>query len=251
VFFSTSHYPAGDNVSQVRTIDQLLAALRPDSSPALVWYGPDGERVELSGRVLDNWVAKTANLFAEELDAGPGAVVRLAMAPHWRSVVWALAGWQVGATVDVAAGRGGSGSAEDADVVVVSDLAALGTGPAYQVAVAEGALALGWPGELPDGVLDYAAEVRSYADVYLEAGSAAPGATALKHDGGEVTFAELLQLEPAGRNILVPASAEWVEVLRVAVATWLGGGTVVLVHGSLGAAGTAKVLSNERITEQL
>lgn len=233
-------------MSQARTIDQLLALLRPDSSPALVWYGPDGERVELSGRVLDNWVAKTANLLAEELDAEPGAVVRLAMAPHWRSVVWALAGWQVGATVDVASG--GNAGTEGADVVVSSDPVALGQGPAYQVAVAEGALALGWPGELPDGVLDYAAEVRSYADVYLGAGSADQQATALKHDGGEVTFAQLLQLEPAARNILVPATADWADVLRTAVATWLGGGTMVLVHP---AAHGPHIVENERISEQL
>ena len=233
-------------MSEARTIDQLLALLRPDSSPALIWYGPDGERVELSGRVLDNWVAKTANLLAEELDAEPGAVVLLEMAPHWRSVVWALAGWQVGATVDVSSG--GTGGAEGADVVVSSDPATLGSGPAYQVAVAEGALALGWPGELPDGVLDYAAEVRSYADVYLGAGSADLQATALKHDGGEVTFAQLLQLEPAVRIILVPATADWADVLRAAVATWLGGGTVVLVHP---AAHSPKIVENERISEQL
>lgn len=233
-------------MSQARTIDQLLALLRPESSPALVWYGPDGERVELSGRVLDNWVAKTANLLAEELDAEPGAVVRLAMAPHWRSVVWALAGWQVGATVDVA--PEGNAGAEGADVVVSSDPGALGSGPAYQVAVAEGALALGWPGKLPDGVLDYAAEVRSYADVYLGAGSADQHAIALKHDGGEVTFAQLLQLEPAARNILVPATADWADVLRAAVATWLGGGTMVLVHP---AAHSPHIVENERINEQL
>ncbi|EMY32833.1 hypothetical protein D477_018094 [Arthrobacter crystallopoietes BAB-32] len=233
-------------MSQARTVDQLLTALRPDSSPALIWYGPDGERVELSGRVLDNWVAKTANLLAEELDAEPGAVVRLAMAPHWRSVVWALASWQVGATVDAS----GTGSAEAAaaDVVVSSDLSALGSGPAYQVAVAEGALALGWPGELPEDVLDYAAEVRSYADVYLETGSADPQATALKYDGGEVTFADLLQVEPAERNILVPAAADWADVLRASVATWLGGGTVVLAHTSVQ---PEKLVESERITEQL
>ncbi len=53
---------------------ELMTALRSgqSTSPRLTWYGPDAERVELSGRVLDNWVAKTSNLFQDELDAEPG-----------------------------------------------------------------------------------------------------------------------------------------------------------------------------------
>ena len=37
----------------------LMTALRSghSTSPRLTWYGPDAERVELSGRVLDNWVS--------------------------------------------------------------------------------------------------------------------------------------------------------------------------------------------------
>ena len=52
----------------------LMSALRSghSTSPRLTWYGPDSERVELSGRVLDNWVAKTSNLLQDELDAEPG-----------------------------------------------------------------------------------------------------------------------------------------------------------------------------------
>jgi len=44
----------------------------------LAVYAPDapgpsqGERIELSGRVLANWVAKAANLLQDDLDAGPG-----------------------------------------------------------------------------------------------------------------------------------------------------------------------------------
>ena len=52
----------------------LMTALRSgqSTSPRLTWYGPDSERVEFSGRVLDNWVAKTSNLLQDELDAEPG-----------------------------------------------------------------------------------------------------------------------------------------------------------------------------------
>ncbi|MGN6441414.1 MAG: TIGR03089 family protein, partial [Arthrobacter sp.] len=72
----------------------LMGSLRSGNStaPRLTWYGPDGERVELSGRVLDNWVAKTSNLLQDELDAEPGMSLRLDMPAHWKSLVWALAG---------------------------------------------------------------------------------------------------------------------------------------------------------------
>ena len=46
-------------------LQQLLA---DPGRPRLTWYGPDAERVELSGKVLLNWVAKTANLLTDELD---------------------------------------------------------------------------------------------------------------------------------------------------------------------------------------
>ena len=61
----------------------LVSTCRADSaSPRLTWYdrsgGPsDGERVELSGRLLLMWANKAANLLLEEHD--------VAQAPAWRS----------------------------------------------------------------------------------------------------------------------------------------------------------------------
>ena len=77
---------------------ELMTALRSGhaTSPRLTWYGPDSERVELSGRVLDNWVAKTSNLLQDELDAEPGMRLRLDLPAHWKSMIWALAAWQLG-----------------------------------------------------------------------------------------------------------------------------------------------------------
>jgi uncharacterized protein (TIGR03089 family) len=230
-------------VNPTATITDLLARLRPDSSPCLVWYGPAGERVELSGRVMDNWVAKTANLLVEELDAGEGTTVGLRMEPHWRSLVWALAAWQAGATVRL-------DSAEPApDVLVSADPDQLTGDSTHQVLVAPGALQLRWPGELPDGVLDYAAEVRSYADAYLGLDALAADGLALQYDGGDLTFAQLLGRAAPARVLLVPAQTAWPEVLREALATWQGGGTVVLVHA--GVEVTQRLLDSERVSAQL
>ena len=78
------------------SVPRLMDRLRPSSHPALIWYGQDGERVELSGRVLDNWAAKTANLWVDELDLQAGDVVALGDEVHWRSLAVGLGTWTMG-----------------------------------------------------------------------------------------------------------------------------------------------------------
>ncbi|MFC6258289.1 TIGR03089 family protein, partial [Kocuria oceani] len=79
------------------SVPRLVDKLRRSSHPALIWYGQDGERVELSGRVLDNWAAKTANLWVDELDLQAGDVVALGDEVHWRGLAVALGTWTMGA----------------------------------------------------------------------------------------------------------------------------------------------------------
>ena len=100
--------------------DLLGRLLATDATrPRLTWYddepGPtQGERIELSGRVLANWVAKAGNLLQDDCAAGPGTTVGLDLPAHWRGVYWALATWSVGATVVLGAG------VTDADVLVTT-----------------------------------------------------------------------------------------------------------------------------------
>lgn len=77
-----------------RVLD-LLTGDEPNQ-PRLTWYGPNDERVELSGKVLANWVTKAANLLAEEGEVEPGSRVLLDVPVHWRALVWALATWCAG-----------------------------------------------------------------------------------------------------------------------------------------------------------
>ena len=72
------------------TILDRLATI-DSAQPRLTWYGAEDERVELSGRVLANWVIKAANLLVEESDVEPGSRVSLDLPVHWRSLVWGLA----------------------------------------------------------------------------------------------------------------------------------------------------------------
>ena len=118
-----------------------------------------GERVELSGRVLANWVAKAANALVERYDAGPGTRVRLALpALHWRTVYWALAVSAAGAELVV-----DDGAAD----VLVSD-----TDPAADVVVTLAALARAHPVPVHPAAMEEARELATYADAFV--GAAGP-----------------------------------------------------------------------------
>jgi uncharacterized protein (TIGR03089 family) len=73
---------------------------RYGDKPFLTWYDDaHDQRVELSFKTFDNWVAKVANLLVDEFDAGPGDRVAVALAGHWQTAVVLAACWLAGATV--------------------------------------------------------------------------------------------------------------------------------------------------------
>ncbi|UVJ40699.1 TIGR03089 family protein [Arthrobacter sp. CJ23] len=222
---------------------KLMTALRSGHAtyPRLTWYGPDSERVELSGRVLDNWVAKTSNLLQDELDAEPGMSLRVDLPAHWKSFVWALAGWQLGMELVLDGG--------DAELLV-TDTPEVGSGGFNAVvAVPLAALAMRWPGELPAGVVDYAAEVRSHGDVFMahnepeEAMPALRGSAAHHHGGLLDGFA---QAQEPGVRLLVRAGVGLETALAAALGAWMQDGSVVLVHPDVDV--TQHLLDNERVS---
>jgi uncharacterized protein (TIGR03089 family) len=157
------------------SVPALLRALVADPGrPRLTWYGDGGERIELSGHVLDNWVTKTTNLLLEEYDAGPGTRVLVDLPAHWRTVVWALSVWRTGACVVLP----GTSPTTDVDVVVTHRPADWSRHPDV-VAVALPALARSVEGPLPAGAVDANAAVMSYGDVLTFAPEADPGQPAL------------------------------------------------------------------------
>lgn len=144
----------------------MLAVLNgwEPTRPRLTWYGDDHERVELSGRVLTNWVVKAANLLTTELDAGHGSRVLLDLPAHWRLLVWALGTWATGAEVLTTAKAGASDA-------VVTSRPGHWHGVQDVVAVALPPLARAWPEPLPPGVVDGAAELMGQPDEPLFASS--------------------------------------------------------------------------------
>ncbi|CAM3633616.1 TIGR03089 family protein [Isoptericola cucumis] len=227
--------------------------------PRLTWYGDGGERVELSGAVLVNWVSKTVNLLVEEMDAAPGSVVVVDLPVHWRAATWALAAWRCGATVVV---PGEISQVARPDVVVTwrpeawADAHRAGTD---LVAVALPALARRFDGDLPPGAVDAAGAVMTYGDAVSWAPDAEPARVALEALGTDpVTFADLVAgadaATAAGGRVLVAGDRPAGAVLRDLLALWASNGSVVLTSGATAAelradpARLARLRETERIT---
>ncbi|GAB78335.1 TIGR03089 family protein [Austwickia chelonae] len=208
--------------------DILRALLADDStSPRLTWYGPEGERIELSARVLDNWVSKASNLLVEEADLAPADPVRLDLpAGHWRTFYWALATWNCGGTLHL--------DDAPAEVTVTSDPTALvGERAPVQVLVSLPALARSASAPLPGGTLDEAADLATYGDVFVDGEDISPEEIALiAQDGQTWTYTELASAPPsAGRRFHLDARhLTQHDLLRRALGVWAHHGSVVITR---------------------
>lgn len=231
-------------------VTSLHTRLARAPRPALTWYGDDGERVELSGPVLAQWVTKAANLLVEELDAGPGYRVLLDLPGHWRAVVWALAVWRVGGCVVV---PDEAGTAVGTDAVLTASPSSY-PGRRGVVAVALLALARSFPEPLPDGMLD-GATVLSYGDALGYVPAADPDAPALAGPSGTTSHAGLVRPGADAGRVLLDATAQPLDgLLRTVLDVLAAGGSVVLVGG--GYAGQlradderrARLVATERVT---
>lgn len=264
--------PAGSPAGSPSDIAGLLRALlREPGRPRVTWYGDDGERVELSGAVLENWVNKTTNLLVEELDAGPGTVVALDLPAHWRTVPWALAALRAGATLAL-----GPSSAADVVVTTPSDehaTPATTTTGAQLVVVTLPALARRAPGPLPAGALDAAAAVMTYGDalgwvpptdpaaVALDGGGDRDGGAAVDGTAGDGAVAGAVRHRDlpawwaglAGERLLLAPDAprQW---LRRVIGTLAADGSLVLLSSARAEAlahdeaALGRLVTSERVT---
>jgi uncharacterized protein (TIGR03089 family) len=222
-----------------RDVGGLLRLItREPGRPRLTWYGDDGERVELSGAVLENWVNKVTNLLVEEFDAGPGTRIAIDLPTHWRTIIWALATWRIGATTIFTWTDGADGAdlvkgpvKGKADVVITTRPGVWeGTGPEI-VAVALPALARRFDGELPSGSVDAASAVMTYGDKVGWAPQVDEMAVAVE-TARPVLHRDLLRgISPAdsGRRALVTTADRDTDlVLREVLGVWSAAGSVVL-----------------------
>lgn len=146
-----------------RSLGALLAEqVRRRGSEPLVTYYDDasGERTELSYATFGNWASKTANLLAEELDAGRGTTIAVSLCDHWIGAVAVAAAWQLGAVVaferpGADAGVVFAGEHDLDDVVDHPGLVAVGAGMGGRLTTAA-------PG------LPYGDEVLAFGDDYVD-----------------------------------------------------------------------------------
>lgn len=244
-----SPYPDGVPTPP-RSVAELLALLTTDPGrPRLTWYSEAGERVELSGAVLDNWVSKTANLLVEEFDAAPGARVLLDLPAHWRSVVWALAAWRVGACVvtpareavgvDAGDAAGSSDDPGTAADLVVTDRPSAHAAAQDLVVVTLAALARRFDGPLPAGAVDAASAVMTYSDRIGWSPAVDPAAPALATPAGTTSHVDLFSAAAAAAAGAPPADRALLEggdlpgTLGAVLAVLAGAGSVVLVDAAM------------------
>jgi uncharacterized protein (TIGR03089 family) len=182
---------------------------RYGDKPFLTWYDDArGQRVELSYKTFDNWVAKVANLLVEELGAGPGDRVAAALVDHWQTAVVLAACWRAGAGVvavdpdaggaalAAALGAGGVAAAFVREERVAEAAGVLAAAPAGPALVALTADLAGRSEHDLGGALNFTRVVPSMGDLFTAAadpeGEALRWVPAAAAGGGAATMGELL-----------------------------------------------------------
>ena len=243
-----------------------------------------GERIELSARVLANWVAKAANLLQDDLHVGPGSVVVLDLPPHWRTLYWALGVWSVGGCVElpshrttdpsprrdavpsrpghpgavrtvVTARTGDAAGTGDADPsaqsgdreVLVTDDATAAADADRAVLVTLAALARSAPVPVPPGVVDEARELATHGDVFDPWDEPADDDPALRAGGADTAYGEIVPGDDTPDRVHT-TTTDTAAFLRVALRTLAGDGSVVLTRGEPGAEALQARLASEGVT---
>ncbi|MDG4793219.1 TIGR03089 family protein [Micromonospora sp. WMMD1082] len=180
-----------DNIARV-----FADAIATDPNrPLLTWYDDaTGERTELSGATLANWVAKTANLLVDELALGPDATAAVLLPPHWQSAAVLLGCWSAGLTV---ADRPGEVDVLFAATDRTAEADAWSAGDRYALALHPFALPLR---EVPAGFADYVTEVRAHGDHFGAYPPGGPDHAALRDRA--TTRAAELGISPGDRLLV-------------------------------------------------
>ncbi|MEV4350634.1 TIGR03089 family protein [Actinoplanes sp. NPDC049596] len=223
------------------TIPRIFAAaVRNDpASPLLTFYDDaSGDRTELSGATLDNWVSKTANLLVDGLGLGSGDTAAVHLPPHWQTAAVLLGAWSAGLAAETE-------DTESAEVVFATPGQTTATKAPDRYAT--GLLPFAMPlRELPAGFADYVLEVRQHGD-YFPGQPVAADDKALNGRTHRDVLAEAAAMGiPAGARVLIDAArhpdpVEWLLAPLVA-----GASIVLCAH--LDPAKTEARAESEKVT---
>jgi uncharacterized protein (TIGR03089 family) len=180
---------AGQIANTVPSHFAALVAGEP-SLPLLTHYDDEsGERTELSGATLANWVAKTANLLVDGLGLGPDDRAALWLPPHWQTAAVLLGAWTAGLSVAYAEPTDAGADVEFASLEAVEAGAPAGTADRFVLGLAPMGQALA---QTPAGWADYVAEVRQHGDHFGGPAVAETSVAMIDPDGTPVTQRSLL-----------------------------------------------------------
>ncbi|AVT41748.1 TIGR03089 family protein [Plantactinospora sp. BB1] len=227
----------------------FAAAIAADPTrPLLTWYDDaTGDRTELSGATLANWVAKTANLLVDSAGLAPADPVGVLLPPHWQTAAVLLGCWSVGSAVS-GARPGESDDPQPVDVLFASvdrvgEATAWPAGDRYALALAPLAAPVR---ELPSGWADYVVEVRGHGDHFTPYPAAGPQDPVL----ADLAVQRATELGiGAGDRVLVDA-ARYPDPVDWLLAPLAAGASTVLC-GSLDPARLADRAAAEKVTVRL
>jgi uncharacterized protein (TIGR03089 family) len=230
-------------------IDALSDALRDDAGRPLVTFYDlaTGERVELSVATFDNWVAKIANLLADDLGREPGDRIAVHLPPHWQSTVVIVGAWRAGLVLEL--------SGATADVTVVGPAPPPGADTSSGDVLMYSLRPLGGPvlEPLPDGWLDFAVEVPPQPDVVIQPADVVPVAAASVSLSGPLSHGELLaQATTAASDLGLPTHGRLITDANPARASGLvpAFAAPLVVGGSVVIVANASADQRARIAEQ-
>jgi uncharacterized protein (TIGR03089 family) len=166
-----------------------------------------GERTELSGATLGNWVAKTANLLVDGCGLGPGDQATVWLPPHWQTAAVLLGAWSAGLTVAYGQPTAAGADVEFASLQAATTLAAPPPSTSPQ-AVSLPAVETGGPAdrfvlglapmglplrEVPAGWADYVADVRQHGDHFPGAAVTEDTVALIDPDGTRLSHAAVVE----------------------------------------------------------
>ncbi|MET8250043.1 TIGR03089 family protein [Micromonospora sp. NPDC005197] len=226
-----------DNIARV-----FADAIATDPTrPLLTWYDDStGDRTELSGATLANWVSKTANLLVDEVGLAPGTAAGVLLPPHWQTAAVLLGCWAAKVTVADTPG------AVDVLFAAADRLDEAQSWPAderYVLGLAPLAVPLR---QVPPGFADYVVEVRGHGDHFTP--QSGPGPADAHLLARAEARADELGIE-RGARVLVDAS-RYPDPVDWLLAPLTRAATVVLC-ANLAPANLPTRLTTEKVTHAL
>ncbi|MET8082726.1 TIGR03089 family protein [Micromonospora sp. NPDC005237] len=226
-----------DNIARV-----FADAIATDPTrPLLTWYDDStGDRTELSGATLANWVSKTANLLVDEVGLAPGTAAGVLLPPHWQTAAVLLGCWSAKVTVADTPG------AVDVLFAAADRLDEAQSWPAderYALGLAPLAVPLR---QVPPGFADYVVEVRGHGDHFTP--QSGPGPADAHLLARAEARADELGIE-RGARVLVDAS-RYPDPVDWLLAPLTRAATVVLC-ANLAPANLPTRLTTEKVTHAL